>query len=358
MALTIGRFDDTPEIPETILGIDLGTTNSLVAISEKGVPRILKDEKGFKLIPSIIYWAQGAKSPIIGNEAKPYRVTDATHTASSVKRFMGRGKADLDLQSLSAVDTSLSTNENILIKLGERSFSAIELSSEVLKKLKAIAEADIKTSVSKAVVTVPAYFNDAQRSATRLAGQLAGLDVVRIVNEPTAAALAYGLDKKQNGLIAVYDLGGGTFDISILKLHDGIFEVLATNGDTSLGGDDFDHALVKLIQKQIPEAALAKDLDWKALVVEFAETLKKDLSKSEVSTQSLSFKGEDYKISVTRSEFEKSIAHFVEKTLSITTLALSDAKIDKKSIGDIVMVGGSTRVPFVRETLRAFFEKT
>ena len=354
--LTIGRFDE-PSKSEIILGIDLGTTNSLVAISENGQPRILRDESNLSLIPSLIYWGEKSTSPIVGNEAKKYRVTEAKNTASSVKRYMGRGKADLDEKSLSAIDTSLSTEKNILIKLGERAFSPVELSAEILKKLKTIAESDLKAKVSKAVVTVPAYFNDSQRSATRMAGQLAGLDVVRVVNEPTAAALAYGLNKKKNGLIAVYDLGGGTFDISILKLHDGIFEVLATNGDTALGGDDFDHALAELIAEQLPEEALVQDLQTKAKLIELAEEIKKDLSLNETSSKTYKASGITYEIKIDRQKFNNSISELVNKTLSITERALQDAGVKKEEINDVVMVGGSTRVPSIKEGVREFFNR-
>jgi molecular chaperone DnaK len=347
----------TIEKKEIILGIDLGTTNSLVAVSENRKPRILKDENELGLIPSIVYWAQNATSPVVGNEARNFRVTDTKHTAYSIKRFLGRGKADLDLKSLSAIDTSTSTDQNILIKLGDRSFSAIELSSEILKKLKSIAQKNLGTQVTKAVVTVPAYFNDSQRSATRLAGKLAGLDVIRIVNEPTAAALAYGLDKKKNGLIAVYDLGGGTFDISILKLQDGIFEVLATGGDTALGGDDFDHVLVELISRQIHPNILGNDLQSKGAIIEKAEAIKKELSDESKSTQVLRVKETDYKITISRIEFEKAIETYITRTLTITTQALTDAKVDSKLIDDIVMVGGSTRIPLVREKVCEFFNK-
>jgi Fe-S protein assembly chaperone HscA len=351
--VTFGRFDE----PEIIVGIDLGTTNSLVAITEKGVPRVLKSLEGNTIVPSIIHWDEKEEKLVAGVEAKHSRITDARHTAYSVKRFMGRGKSDLKNIDQGAVDISDSTDKNILIKLGNRSFSAIELSSEILKVLKNVAEVSLNSQVSKAVITVPAYFNDSQRSATRLAGTLAGLDVVRIVNEPTAAALAYGLDKKRNGLIAVYDLGGGTFDISLLKLHDGIFEVLATNGDTALGGDDFDNAIVEFISNQLPKDLDLTDIQLKSNLIEVAEKLKIILTEKEEASAEISFKNKKYNVKITRLDFTSLISDLVKKTVSITQAALDDAELKTKDIGDIVMVGGSTRIPYVRQILRDFFGK-
>jgi len=350
--LKIGSFNE-PTMSELIVGIDLGTTNSLIAVTEKGKPRILSG-----IVPSVIHWNEKEQRLTAGSEAKSLRVTDASHTASSVKRFMGRGKADLKDLNLGAVDISDSTDKNILITLGKKSFSAIELSSEILKTLKNSAEKNLGKKISKAVITVPAYFNDSQRSATRAAGTLAGLDVIRIVNEPTAAALAYGLDKKKNDLIAVYDLGGGTFDISLLKLHDGIFEVLATNGDTALGGDDFDHTLAEILEKQIPnDGRKLATLQFKSNLISAAEKLKFLLSEKESATVEVEINKKKHSLSFSRKEFNKIIEPLVLKTIKITEAALIDAQVKPEDIGDIVMVGGSTRVPLVRETLKDFFKK-
>lgn len=331
-----------------ILGIDLGTTNSLVALCENGIPRVLRDKEGLSLVPSIIHWPEGRATPTVGQLAKKFRITDPEHTAYSVKRFIGRGKTDLDPKTPTTLNTSESTDENIVIKLGTRLFSAIELSAEILKKLKTIAEENLSRSVSKAVITVPAYFNDSQRTATKLAGRLAGLEVIRIVNEPTAAALAYGLDRKKNGLIAVYDLGGGTFDISILKLHDGIFEVLSTNGDTALGGDDFDHKLFEIILTKVQNQVS------KAEILNLSEQIKIQLTTQSVATGLLDGK---IKIEVTRKEFEKSIEPLVKKTINIVQSAVTDAGLKKEQIEDIVLVGGSTRVPLVRSQIEEYFQK-
>lgn len=350
--MKIGSFNE-PTMSELIVGIDLGTTNSLIAVTEKGKPRILSG-----IVPSVIHWNEKEQRLTAGSEAKSLRVTDASHTASSVKRFMGRGKADLKDLNLGAVDISDSTDKNILITLGKKSFSAIELSSEILKTLKNSAEKNLGKKISKAVITVPAYFNDSQRSATRAAGTLAGLDVIRIVNEPTAAALAYGLDKKKNDLIAVYDLGGGTFDISLLKLHDGIFEVLATNGDTALGGDDFDHTLAEILEKQIPnDGRKLATLQFKSNLISAAEKLKFLLSEKESATVEVEINKKKHSLSFSRKEFNKIIEPLVLKTIKITEAALIDAQVKPEDIGDIVMVGGSTRVPLVRETLKDFFKK-
>jgi Fe-S protein assembly chaperone HscA len=346
---------------DVIVGIDLGTTNSLVAICENGNPRVLKSGKAAGLVSSVVHWPSDASAPSVGLEAKKFRVTDPAHTAYSVKRFIGRGKQDINRNLLTTLDTAGSTDKNVLIKLGERSLSAIELSAEILKELKKIAETSLGTSVNKAVVTVPAYFNDSQRSATKAAGQLAGLDVVRIVNEPTAAALAYGLDKKKNGLIAVYDLGGGTFDVSILKLHDGIFEVLSTNGDTALGGDDFDQALFETVAKKlgglIPSSQFTADLELKATLLEVAEKIKIELSTVAEARLAFTWKGKSYEAAVKRNEFNKSIEPLIDKTVAIAKSALEDAKIKTSQIDDVVMVGGSTRIPLVREKISAFFGK-
>ncbi len=339
-----------------IVGIDLGTTNSLIAYCVNGKPQVIASPTGSTMIPSIVHWSDGAKKPQVGTEAKHFRVTDPSHTAYSVKRFIGKGKSDLDPGELSTINTRSSTDQNITIQLGAKSFSPAELSSEILKKLKSQAELALGIEVKKAVITVPAYFNDSQRTATKLAGALAGLDVVRIVNEPTAAALAYGIDVKKNGTIAVYDLGGGTFDISILKIQDGLFEVLSTNGHTALGGDDFDRSLYSILQNKM--GVHFDDLDFRAYLLDQSEKMKVALSEKEIVNANLNWEEISYGTSISRYEFEESICSLIDQTIQISKQALEDAKISIHSIDGILMVGGSTRIPFVRQKVKEFFGKT
>ena len=344
-----------------IIGIDLGTTNSLVAVCENGQPRVLKGSFGEEIIPSVLHWEENSKSVTVGTKAKALKLRDPLHSISSVKRFMGLGKKDLAPEALKHGHTHQSTDNNILINLGSKSFSAVELSAEILKRLKNLAEETLGHEVKQAVVTVPAYFNDAQRTATKVAGTLAGLEVVRIINEPTAAALAYGLDRKKQGLIAVYDLGGGTFDLSILKIQDGIFEVIATNGDTALGGDDFDSALVKMISESLYRNGLSADvleqIENHALLIETAEQIKMELSSKEAVEKNLVIAGQTHKINITRAKFDQAVEPLVQKTLNLAARALQDAGMEKNQLDEIVMVGGSTRIPLVRSSVGAFFGK-
>src|SRR5687767_10650308 len=352
---------------EMIAGIDLGTTNSLVAIihPESKQPVALKEHGSGSLVPSIIYF-DASGHITVGEEAKKHLINDPRNTIFSVKRLMGKSYNDIKERSSFFTYKVIDDNSEKLVKIqvGEKFYTPIELSSYILTELKKRAEHILKTPVTKAVITVPAYFNDAQRQATRDAGKLAGLDVLRIVNEPTAASLAYGLGATFNSLkgggqeapgklIAVYDLGGGTFDISILRISNGIFEVLSTNGDTYLGGDDFDHAIVKhwIDEKGIQEEdltihkSLAQELRLKA------EEAKKHLSKNE------NFEGEaaGEELSLSKTEFEKLIESFVDKTIECCRNALGDAGLATNDIDEVVMVGGSTRVPFVKETVSKFF---
>jgi molecular chaperone DnaK len=348
-------------VSEIIIGIDLGTTNSLVAYCEKGVPLILQDELGNGLIPSVIHLNKKTGKLVVGANAKAMKVKDSEHTAFSVKRFMGLGKKDLSERASdfnnSVIDTSLSTDENIVLRLGEKNFSAIELSAEVLKKLKKTAEESLKTDIKKAVVTVPAYFNDSQRTATKMAGTLAGLDVVRIINEPTAAALAYGLNQKNDGLVAVYDLGGGTFDISVLRIHEGIFEVLATSGNTALGGDDFDHIIFNILRKKYFTLEDFESRDASALLLETAENLKIALGNNAQSTVNVEISGKQMSFELTREEFDGASQMLVSKTLKICEKAISDAGVEKATIENIIMVGGSTRLEVIRKEVGHFFGK-
>ena len=345
---------------EMIVGIDLGTTNSLVAIihPESRKPVVLKEHDGNTLVPSIVHFDHTGLVTV-GDEAKNYLITEPQNTIFSVKRLMGKSYNDIKERSSFFSYKVIDDNTESLVKIqvGEKFYSPVELSSYILTELKKRAEHILKTPVTKAVITVPAYFNDAQRQATRDAGKLAGLDVLRIVNEPTAASLAYGLGMKndETKTVAVYDLGGGTFDISILRISNGIFEVLSTNGDTYLGGDDFDHAIVKhwIDQKGIKEEelkthkSLAQELRLKG------EEAKKYLSNDE------NFKGEagGENLELNKAEFEKLIQSFVDKTIQCCKNALADANLTSNDIDEVVMVGGSTRVPLVKESVSRFFER-
>ena len=346
--------------PEMIVGIDLGTTNSLVAIIHPDTknPVVLKEHDSRSLVPSVIHFGE-AETIIVGDEAKNYLISEPQNTIFSVKRLMGKSYNDVrDHQSFFSYKIIDDNTESLVkIQVGDRFYSPIELSSFILKELKQRAEHILKTPVNKAVITVPAYFNDTQRQATRDAGRLAGLDVLRIVNEPTAASLAYGmgLAKDEVKTVAVYDLGGGTFDISILRIYGGIFEVLSTNGDTYLGGDDFDQAIVKnwLSQTSLTseDVALHKTLAQELRLQ--AEQAKIHLS----SHDSFSCKVSDFDFSITKMEFENLIQSFVDRTIVCCKKALADAQLSVEEIDDVIMVGGSTRVPFVNMSITKLFNK-
>jgi molecular chaperone DnaK len=344
-----------------IVGIDLGTTNSLVAYMNGKVPTVIPGPEGRALVPSIVAYTPSGF--LTGDAAKEQLVRNPAQTVYSVKRFMGKGLADVT-QELRYFPFKL-TEENGVIRLqiGSMSLTPPEVSAMVLKELKARAEAFFGEEIRKAVITVPAYFNDSQRQATKDAGKIAGLEVVRIVNEPTAASLAYGLQKRKQGIIAVYDLGGGTFDISILKLKTGIFEVLATNGNTHLGGDDFDRRLVDVMMQELK----AKQ----GLSVEGRPELQQDLrvraeqAKCRLSTHTETVlevplpdnKG-SYRRTFTRTEVEKLVDDLVEKTLAPCRQALADAGLTPADVDEVVLVGGSTRMPLVQQKVQALFGKT
>lgn len=341
-----------------IVGIDLGTTNSLIGILEKGGPRLFKGEDGSALIPSVVFYEEG-KPPTVGTEAKKKLVASPEETIYSAKRFIGRGAHDVqEWARVLPFDFSASDDHTVRFQVGGKTVTPVEVSATILKKLKTLAEDQLQEKVDKAVITVPAYFNDAQRQATKFAGELAGLEVSRIVNEPTAACLAYGLDKKTQGTIAVFDLGGGTFDISILRVVEGVFEVLATNGDTALGGDDFDHAIAKglraAIQAEGGTDPMATNESRAQLIVE-AERIKRALSSSEQVKFSWQWAEKTFEKEVTRLELNQWIEPILQRATPPCLKCLEDARLKKEQITDVILVGGSTRVPRVREFVQALF---
>jgi Fe-S protein assembly chaperone HscA len=340
-----------------IVGIDLGTTNSLVAYMDLTGPRIVEDSEGRKILPSIVSLTEDGKL-IAGETAAELLLTKPERTVYSVKRLMGRGVSDIQ-DELKLFPFRIAPEDNIKLQLGGRTFSPPEISAAVLRQLKENAEDALGETVSEAVITVPAYFNDAQRQATKDAGRLAGLDVLRLVNEPTAASLAYGLDKRKNGVIAVYDFGGGTFDISILRLHDGIFEVLATNGDTHLGGDDIDNLLLKIALEDLQSEwgqDLATDSEGVQRLRRAVITAKQELSFVPETKIELNYRGRHYARAIDRTLFERLITPIVERTLEPCRGCLADAKLTPADIDEVVMVGGSTRIPLVRAAVERLFK--
>jgi molecular chaperone DnaK len=344
-----------------VVGIDLGTTNSLVAYVENGRAKIIEGPDG-KLVPSVVTLDDYGSVVAVGHKAREHSMKDAQHTVYSVKRLMGKSYQDVKKEAGMLSYRLVPADEGLVrIQLGKKMYTPIELSSYVLKELKKRAEAFFSEPVTRAVVTVPAYFNDAQRHATKDAGRLAGLDVLRIISEPTAAALAYGLDKKNDGTVAVYDLGGGTFDISILKIKNGIFEVLATNGDTYLGGDDIDRRLMELFITQIrhmtPTFEPTPEQVQKIRTI--AERAKIDLStQSRVMIQiDLPEVGVNYQRNLTIQEFDKIAKTVIERTRKPCEDALSDAKLDDEDIDEVVLVGGSTRMPMVKALVKDIFKR-
>ncbi|MGC4083636.1 MAG: Fe-S protein assembly chaperone HscA [Vicinamibacterales bacterium] len=349
-----------------VVGIDLGTTNSLVAYVRDGAPVVIRDKSGDALVPSIVSAAPDG-TIYVGREAQRRLITDPRRTVYSVKRFMGKGVDDVQGEvALLPFQVAGEPGGVVRIGLGEREFTPPEISAFVLRELKRRAEewfasqGDIDPEVNRAVITVPAYFNDAQRTATRDAGRIAGLEVLRIINEPTAASLAYGLDKKNHGVIAVYDFGGGTFDISILRVEDGVFQVLSTNGDTHLGGDDIDMVLVESILADLasPTSRYTLPDDFAAAgTPERVQQIRKaviqakwDLSDHE-QTQLLG-------LTFTRAAFEEKIRPVIDRTLVPCRQALADAGLQPSQVDEVVLVGGSTRVPLVRRLVGELFGRT
>ena len=342
-----------------IVGIDLGTTNSLVAYVDRGAPRVLPDADGRALLPSIVaYTPEGV---LVGDAARRQLVRNPTRTIYSVKRLMGRGYEDVQGELAHLPFEVIPAAEVVRIRVGEREVTPPEVSAQILRALKQRAEAALGEKVEQAVITVPAYFNDSQRQATKDAGRIAGLEVLRIVNEPTAASLAYGLQKLAQGTIAVYDLGGGTFDISILRVKDGVFEVLATNGDTHLGGDDFDRVLVDWLLEDIRVthgADLSADAEARQELRLAAEAAKCRLSFEARTQLAIPFGDFVYRRDFTREDLEARFGPLVERTLGPCRRALRDAGLAPADVDEVVLVGGSTRVPLVRRRVEALFGKT
>jgi Fe-S protein assembly chaperone HscA len=346
---------------ERIIGIDLGTTNSLVAFMQGESPVVIPGEDGLTLVPSVVALDDKDRA-IVGSAARKYLIETPERSVYSIKRLMGRGLDDvqeeLKLFPFHLAD-DLEAREVLRIKLGQRTFTPPELSALILRQLKHNAERFFGEAVSKAVVTVPAYFNDAQRQATKDAGRIAGLEVLRLVNEPTAASLAYGLDKKQNGMVAVYDFGGGTFDISILKLHDGIFEVIATHGDTHLGGDDIDNILIAVAIDDIRgDLGLEVSRNGEAVATIRKAVIEAKIALSSQPSSTLDIEllgGKHYRREITREQFEQLVGPVIDRTVGPCKQALKDAGLNPAQIDEVVLVGGSTRIPRVRELVEQLF---
>jgi len=342
-----------------IVGIDLGTTNSLVATVDSGIPLVIADAKGQRLTPSVVHFASATAGAMVGHEANRVRLVKPAETVYSVKRFMGRRGGDVTSEEMLVTYPVKNDGGAVAIPIHGKNFSPEEVSAEVLKKLKKDAEDYFGEPVTRAVITVPAYFNDAQRNATKRAGELAGFTVERIVNEPTAAALAYGLDKlKEKSKIAVYDLGGGTFDLSILELNEGVFQVLSTNGNTRLGGDDLDKRLIDFLVEKIKGAGLG---EFPATVFsrirEAAEAAKIKLSSETDAEISLPFLAPEFSFSykLTRAELENLTRDIIGRTRQHCLRALADAKLEAKDLDQVILVGGQTRMPLVRKFVGELF---
>jgi len=345
-----------PHERKLAVGIDLGTTNSLVASVRSGQTSILPDSNGDELLPSIVHYAQDGTIHV-GKEAQQYKISEPLNTISSVKRYMGRSLEDIKSKETTLHYDFVETDSSVpRIKTQATTVSAIEVSAEILKELKVRAELTLGDELVGAVITVPAYFDDAQRQATKDAATLAGLKVLRLINEPTAAAVAYGLDKASDGVIAVYDLGGGTFDISILRVTKGVFEVLATAGDTALGGDDFDLAIVEWLTQEL---GLSENIDRSFInqLTHAAREAKQTLTTEQTTTINIDNNGTSLSIELSREQFNALIEPLIKKTLMPCRRALRDAQVELDEVTAVVMVGGSTRVLRVREKVGEHFQQ-
>ncbi len=350
---------------EKIIGIDLGTTNSVVAVMEGKEAKVIPNAEGNRLTPSVVAFTDKG-DVLVGEPARRQAVTNPRRTVFSIKRFMGRRHSEVATEEKMVPYQVVGGAEDyVKVGAGDKQYTPSEISAMILRKLKEAAEAYLGHKVNKAVITVPAYFNDAQRQATKDAGQIAGLEVARIINEPTAASLAYGLDKKGEETICVFDLGGGTFDVSVLEVADGVFRVISTNGDTHLGGDDFDEVLINHVAEQFQrEQGIDLRKDHMALqrLTEACEKAKKELSSAQTTDINLPFITADasgpkhLQMSITRTEFEKLVDHLIDRVKGPVQQALKDAKLDPSKINEVVLVGGSTRIPKVQQVVKELFD--
>ncbi len=349
-----------------IIGIDLGTTNSCVAVLEGGEPTIITNPEGGRTTPSVVAFTKKDER-LVGQPAKRQAVTNSQNTVFSIKRFMGRsfGEVGTEIEEVPYA-VKKQAGAGVTVEAGEKKYTPPEISAMILQKLKQMAEEHLGSKVTDAVITVPAYFNDSQRQATKDAGKIAGLTVRRIINEPTAASLSYGLDKKNDEKIAVFDLGGGTFDISILELGDGVFEVKSTNGDTHLGGDDFDQVMIDWIADEFKKSEgidLRKDPMALQRLKEAGESAKKELSSSKQTDINLPFITADssgpkhLNLNLTRAKFEELVRHLVERTIQPCQKAIKDAGLKASEINEVILVGGSTRIPMVQEQVKSIFDQ-
>lgn len=351
---------------EKIIGIDLGTTNSVVAVMEGGEAKVIPNPEGNRLTSSVVAFTDKGET-LVGEPARRQAVTNPTKTVYSVKRFMGRRHNEVaGEEKMVPYEITGGPEDYVKVKVGDQEMTPSEVSAKVLRKLKESAEAYLGHKVNKAVITVPAYFNDAQRQATKDAGQVAGLEVARIINEPTAASLAYGLDKKGQETICVFDLGGGTFDVSILEVADGVFRVISTNGDTHLGGDDFDQSLINHVADEFKKdqgVDLRKDPMALQRLQEACEKAKKELSSAQSTDLNLPFITADasgpkhLQMSITRTDFEKLVDDLIKRVRIPVEKAIADAKLKPSDIDEVVLVGGSTRIPMVQELVKDIFGK-
>jgi len=351
---------------EKIIGIDLGTTNSVVAVMEGKEAKVIPNQEGNRLTPSVVAFAEKGDVPV-GDLARRQAITNPKRTVYSIKRFMGRRHSEVaNEEKIVPYRVVGGAEDYVKVEIGDKTYTPPEISAFILRKLKEAAEAYLGHKVNKAVITVPAYFNDAQRQATKDAGQIAGLEVARIINEPTAAALAYGLDKKEHEKIVVFDLGGGTFDVSVLEVAEGVFRVISTNGDTHLGGDDFDQVLINYVADEFKKEQgidLRKDTMALQRLQEACEKAKKELSSASSTDINLPFITADasgpkhLQINITRSKFEQMVDHLIERCRGPLLQAMKDAKLQTTDIDEVVLVGGSTRIPKVQDLVRKEFGK-
>ena len=351
---------------EKIIGIDLGTTNSVVAVMEGKEPKVIPNQEGNRLTPSVVAYTDKG-DVLVGDLARRQAVTNPKRTIYSIKRFMGRRHSEVaSEEKMVPYEVTGGANDYVKVRVGDKEVTPPEVSAKILRKLKEAAEAYLGHKVNKAVITVPAYFNDAQRQATKDAGEIAGLEVARIINEPTAAALAYGLERKEHEKIVVYDLGGGTFDVSVLEVADGVFRVISTNGDTHLGGDDFDQALINWVADEFKKEQgidLRKDTMALQRLQEACEKAKRELSQASSTDINLPFITADasgpkhLQTNITRAKFEQLCDSLFERCRGPVIQALKDAKLKTSEIDEVVLVGGSTRMPKVQEIVKQMFGK-